>query len=359
MKQALVTGAAGFIGQYVVEEFVRQGWRVLALVHRSATDRLRAGEQQGSVTVVRGDVTDPAGLRAALRTGGADRARSLDAVAHCAGRASDVGRRREFRRINFESVGHLVRLAREQPAACFVFVSTTDVYGLRDFSGQEEDELPLSAHPPNPYPRYKIAAERTVRDQLPGSRFAIVRPAQVWGVGDRTLTPRLVAFLRRSPWIVHFGRRRGGNRWPLAHVRNVAAAVFLAATDASAAGTAINVVDSEWTTVDEFYRMIAGVYFPARKFGTLNLPFGVGLVWGWLVSLISDACNLRHPVADPSLYALYAVSRNLDFGNRRFRELMARAGRTPVSREEGLRELRAARDPTPERSTMRGRQPHP
>ena len=35
-KTVLVTGSAGFIGSWIVEEFAARGWRVLALVHRKA-----------------------------------------------------------------------------------------------------------------------------------------------------------------------------------------------------------------------------------------------------------------------------------------------------------------------------------
>lgn len=334
---AFITGACGFIGRYAALEFARQGWQVVALAHRSALPpELAALQARGCLRVVRGDVTEPASLRPAFI------GTPLAAVVHCAGRASDVGWRREFRRTNLGAVEALVGLCRESGAGRLVFVSTTDVYGLRDFHGESEDELAFDPAPRNPYPRYKIAAEKHIRTNLPPERYAIIRPAAVWGPGDPTLTPRIVAFLRTSPWIIHFGPWRGRNRWPLAHVRTVAAALYLAATRPEAAGRAVQVLDSERTTVDEWYRLLAGIYLPGKSFRSVSLPRWTGAACGRVISAVSDALNLQRPFADPSYYALQSVSADLDFSNRRLLDLLAAAGSRPVTRDQGLQELRAA-----------------
>lgn len=341
MKHVLVTGAAGFIGGYVVRRFVSEGWHVIALVHRRQSPELEDLAHGPAVTIIRGDAADAPRLKGELDAALARRGATLDAIVHCAGRASDVGWRSAFRKANLESVAGLVRLAREMDVARLVFMSTTDVYGLRDFHGEAEDGLPLAARPANPYPEFKIAAERLIRAELPVNQYCIIRPAQVWGVGDRTLTPRIVAFLKGSPWIVHFGKWRGRNRWPLAHVRTVALAAFLGATRPEAAGLAVNVLDDETTSMDEFCRILARLYLPGKRMGTLTLPFWVGQCMGLVVSAVSNLLNLERPFADPSFYALYAVSHNLDFSNARMKQLSQAADRSRVSREDGIRELEA------------------
>jgi len=342
MRHVFITGAAGFIGGYVVNRFVDEGWHVLALVHRATSPSLVQWSQAGAVTIITGDVRDMADAEAKLAAELQKRQANLEVIVHCAGRASDVGRRSEFRRTNFESVRGLVLTVKNLNVKRFVFVSTTDVYGLRDFNGGSEDELPLRARPGNPYPEFKIAAEEFIRTELPSDRFSIVRPAQVWGVGDRTLTPRIVDFLRRSPWIVHFGKWRGQNRWPLAHVQNVALTIFLAATAQDAVGQAVNVVDDERTTMDEFYRILAKVYLPQKVFRTVTLPFWLGQCFGGMVSFLSNMLNLVRTFTDPSFYALYAVSHNLDFSNNRMKALVAKAGYSLVTRENGIHEIETA-----------------
>ena len=339
MKCAFITGAAGFIGGAVVNQFVEAGWHVLALVHRTTSASLAHLSNTGAVTMIRGDVNNIDDIRTKLVAALEKRRSRLGGIVHCAGRASDVGWRSEFRRTNFESVKGLVQVVKDLDVQRFVFVSTTDVYGLLDFHGESEDELPLRAHPANPYPEFKIAAEEFIGAELPSDRYSIVRPAQVWGVDDPTLTPRIVDFLKWSPWIVHFGKWRGQNRWPLAHVQNVALTTFLAATLPDAAGFAVNVVDDERTTIDEFYRILAQVYLPHKKFQTVTLPFWLGQCVGRVVSGLSNLLNLDRPFTDPSFYALYAVSHNLDFSNRRMKTLIAKAGYSLFTRERGIHDI--------------------
>ncbi len=340
MRSVLITGAAGFIGGYSVDEFVNAGWHVYALIHNSVTPSLEQMVASGDVTLIRGDLTQFAAFEARLQHELERRGERLDAVVHCAGRASDVGRRHEFRRLNYESVLKLGELSLRLEVGRFVFISTTDVYGLRDFHGETEMELPLQNNRHNPYPEFKIAAEEWIRAHMPSDRYVIIRPAAVWGMGDPTLTPRIVGFLRSSPRIVHFGKWRGQNRWPCAHVRNVAKATLLAVTRPEAAGRAFNIIDSEHTTMDEFYRILASIALPDKRFRSVTLPLWVGRAIGGVVSGISNALNLDHPFTDPSLYALYSVASHLDFSNAAFLELLEGAGQTILSREEGIDELK-------------------
>jgi len=328
VKRVLVTGAAGFIGRHVAAAFVERGWRVFGLLHRAPPVFEATDGGPGTLTYLRGDATQLESLRAVLRECG----EPPDAIVHCAGRASDVGWRREFRRANYESVCHLVLLVQELGIGRLVFVSTTDVYGLRDFNGQQEDDMPLALRSRNPYPYYKIRAERQIRESLPPERYVLLRPAQVWGPGDETITPRVVAFLRHSPAIVHFGRWRGRNRCPLVHVGTVALAAVLAAHRPEVAGQALNVIDDERVSVDAFYRKVAAEFLPGKRFRTVALPYWIGWLLAAPVTAISNLLNLRHPFADPSLYALRTVSHNLEFGNERLRALLQASGDESAAR---------------------------
>jgi len=329
IKHALVTGAAGFVGGACARELLARGWRVTALVHRRMPQGLEGAE------LVRGPVTDSERLAPALAGAG-----PFDAVVHAAGRAADVGPRREFRRVNFLGVVNVIECMRRVGIERLVHISTTDVYGLRDFHNAGEN-TPFADNLRNPYPKYKILAERAVRDMLPPARYAILRPGIVWGPGDRTILPRVLAFLRASPFLLHFGRWRGHSRFPLAHVENVARAAFLAAGCDDCAGQAYNVVDPEHTTIDEYYRMVLDACLPdtpARK--SLTLPFVLGWAVGQLSTAVSNALGRDRPLFDPTLYGLYTVSCNLDFSSDKLQRLFARHGEEFVDRRSAWTHLR-------------------
>jgi len=336
----LVTGAAGFIGGYVVEEFIQNNWAVSALIHKKISQKLEHWIQEQKIAVIKGDAADKASLQEALEEADHRWNRVPDVIVHCAGRATDVGWRKEFRLANFDAVRFLGELVQEKEIKRMVFVSTTDVYGLRDFHHEQEENLPFNNNIGNPYPEYKILAEQWLTENLLPRQYAIVRPASVWGLGDTTMTARVVDLLRVSPWIIHFGPWKGKNRWPMAHVRNVAAGIFLAATIPEAAGRAMHILDSEFTTSDDFYGLMAEIHSPGKRHTRLFLPLWMGRIFGGVVSTLSNLFNLSHPITDPSLYALHVVSTNLDFDNQRFIRMMKEAGRVIWTRADGIAELK-------------------
>ena len=299
----LVTGAGGFIGSHIAKRFAAEGWKVTGLVHRRRPKAPAPGAEY-----VSGDISDSDGLRRQVEE------LAPDVIVHAAALASDVGPDSLFRKLNYEPVVALAPLAKRK----FVFISTADVYGIRDFAGEDVSTLKFDDNLRNPYPRYKIMSELWLRDNLPPERFACVRPAAVWGPGDETLERRVADFLRSSPFIVHFGKWRGRNRWPLADVRRVAEAAWLAVTTSRWDGGGVTVIDARRTTAEEFYRETAARLFPERRFRTLCLPMWLGVCIGRLSSFIAGALRLSHVPFDPSYYALKTVSSNLDFCDRSF-----------------------------------------
>lgn len=316
-RRVLVTGAAGFIGFHTAREFLRRGWTVHAMTHRKPLPTPEDSEAARRVVEVKADITDIESLETVFTSS----AGPFDAVVHCAARASDVGRRSAFCRANYDAVRYLGDLSMRHEVGRFVFISTTDVYGMRDFNGETEEELDYDPRPQGFYPMFKILSEKWIRANLPKDRYSIVRPAAVWGEDDPSMTKRVRDFLAWSPWIVHFGKWRGQNRWPKVHVDTIARANYLAATLPEAAGEAFHVLDEEWTSVDEFYRFVAARFLPEKRIKTITLPLWMGICFGAVVTTVSNLLNLKEPVLDPSLYAVRVVSSNLDFSAAKYRRL--------------------------------------
>lgn len=303
MKKVLVTGAAGFIGQNVVKAYIEHGWFVYALVHKNIPQELTSLK---NVEIIRGDITEASSILLP----------AVDVVAHVAGIASDIGKDEDFRRVNFESIKYLSQIAGKK----FVYVSTSDVYGIMDFINADEN-TPLKEYPQNPYPKYKIMSEDWLRENC--RRYVIIRPAAVFGEGDKTLEKRVVDFLKTSPYIVHFGKWKGKNRWPLANVKNVANTIVAVSEFDDFNNQAITIIDSKKTTIDEYYREIATRYFPDKKFKNLYLPLWVGKFLGIISTTLSNLFNLRQPLFDPTFYAVHHVSSNLDFSSAKMEKALS------------------------------------
>ncbi len=295
-KSVLVTGAGGFIGLNVVKEYAKYGWKVFALVHNNMPKEL---DSIDNVNIIQGDVTNNSFLSQFKD--------NVDVVAHVAGLAKDIGSDEKFRKLNFEPVKFLSTISKEK----FVYVSSSDVYGIKDFNNADED-TPLLEYPKNPYPRYKIKSENWLRENSK-KKYVIIRPAAVWGEGDKTLESRVIEFLRTSPFIVHFGKWRGNCRWPLANVKNVAKTIVSVSAFDKYDNQAITIIDPEKTTIDEYYRKVASKYFPSKKYKSLYLPLWVGKFVGLFSTTLSNMLNLKEPIFDPTFYAVHHVSSNLDF----------------------------------------------
>jgi uncharacterized protein YbjT (DUF2867 family) len=121
--RVLVAGATGQLGRQVAGELGRRGWRVRALTR----DPVRlAALGLPAEAALRGDLTDPASLRAACA--------GVDAVVSCAGasmRLGGLGDRRGFMEVDWAGNRALLEAARAAGVRRFVYVSVFGAERLR------------------------------------------------------------------------------------------------------------------------------------------------------------------------------------------------------------------------------------
>ena len=249
MPTALVTGATGLVGSYIVERLLADGWRVRALIR----DAARAGQlSRVGVELRSGDVLD------VDRFAGA--ARGVDVVFHAAAAITPRGGWEAFRRVNVDGTRHAVAAA-AAAGARLLHVSSVGVYGPRarygTARGATDEAVVLQPLPEGAfYARSKRESEAiALSAHERGDVWATaVRPCVIYGRRDRQFVPRVGRLLRRG-----FAPTIGGGRSTLAivHAANVAdGAVRAAATDA-AGGKAYNVANDFDVTVVDFYRLAA------------------------------------------------------------------------------------------------------
>ncbi len=241
-------------------------------------------------------------------------------VVHAAGLASDVGNDAVYKKINFESVKTFSKL----PAEKFIFISTTDVYGIKDFNGEDEDSLEYETKPLSPYPKYKIKSEKWIKKNIEKNKYVIIRPAAVWGQGDKTLLRRVVDFLKVSPFIVNFGKWHGTNRWPLANVKNIAKVVYTTAICSDFDGEAINIIDEKRTSINEYYQQTAREYFAEKTFTSITLPFWLGKIIGKISTTLTNLLGRTTELFDPTFYSVHHVAFNLDFSCKKQNEVLSK-----------------------------------
>ncbi len=246
-RTALITGATGLVGSYVVERLVADGWSVRALVRNSTTASWIASM---GAELAQGDVLDPRSLR--------DAAVGREVIIHAAALVTTGREWEDFRRLNVEGTTNAIEAA-EHSGSRLLQVSSVAVYGMgaRYRDTPTDENAPLAPlRPGNHYGRSKRESEQLVLRAHDDGRIwaTAVRPSVVYGRRDRQFVPRVARLLRYGvmPLI-------GGGRAILAavHAANVADGIARAAVAENAGGRAYNLANDYDVTVAEFVSLAA------------------------------------------------------------------------------------------------------
>jgi nucleoside-diphosphate-sugar epimerase len=223
--QIFVTGATGFIGQAVVRELITAGHAVLGLARSDAAVVTLA---ELGAEAHRGDLFDTEGLAAA--------ARACDGVAHLAF-IHDFADYAASAATDRRAVAALVA-ALEATGKPFVSTSGTALLAPGRTGTEQDPALPESAA------GLRAGAEAIVLAGAErGVRSCVLRlPPAVHGPGDRAFVPELISIARRTGVSAFVGD--GNNRWPSAHLLDVAQ-LFCLALERAAPGTCLHGVAEE------------------------------------------------------------------------------------------------------------------
>lgn len=228
--KALVTGASGFIGGYLIEQLISDGHEVVALCQpASALQHLR---KQG-VRIAIGDVTDKDTLR--------EPTRGQDCIFHCAAIVGGYGNWQKFHKVGVAGTQNLITAAVESSVTRFIHLSSISVYGTRPHGELFTESTPFDPTPEpwNHYVRQKILSEQLVwraHDQGKIQATAL-RPSLVLGPRDRNVVRRTLNIIR-SPFGAIVGS--GTNRVPCVVVEELVPAIVRSATLKSSIGKSYN-----------------------------------------------------------------------------------------------------------------------
>ena len=253
-----LTGATGFIGSHVVPELLGAGHQVLGLTRSDAGARalIAAGAQ-----VHRGDLEDPASLSAS--------AAQADAVIHTAfdhDFSNFVANCDKDRRA-IEALGSALK-GSDRP---LVITSGTGMGNAAP--GQLATEDVFNKDHPNPRSASEFAG---AAQAAAGVNVSVVRLPQVHDLVKQGLITPFVQISREKGVAAYVGD--GLNRWPAAHVLDVAR-LYRLAIERGQAGARYHAVAEEGVSVREIAETVAaGLGVPAVSLSPEDAPKH----FGWL-----------------------------------------------------------------------------
>lgn len=240
MKKALVTGGAGFIGSYLVDEMVKRSYEVTVL-DPNVPDYLSVTNKRQVESVV-----------------------DVDVIFHEAacGFASSTRFPEKALAVNAIGTLNILECMREKASeAVLIFGSSGSVYGKPLYSPQDEAH---PCNPDNPYAISKHAAERYVSffARKYGLKAVCLRYYNVVGIGqdyseDCGIVSRFIKSMLKGKPIVIEGD--GTQKRCFTSVEDVVDANILASENAKAYGCAFNIAGGETTTVNELAEMVCGL----------------------------------------------------------------------------------------------------
>jgi nucleoside-diphosphate-sugar epimerase len=323
---ALVTGAGGFLGQYLVEQLLARGDRVRALARGNYPELECLGAQ-----CVTADLRDALATRAACA--------GVDVVFHAAGVAGIWGPWEHYYGINVVGTQNIIAGCREHRVPRLVYTSSPSV----TFDGRAQENIderaPYAQRWLCHYAHTKALAEQAIlAANDPALRTCALRPHLIWGPRDRHLIPRLIARARAG------GLRRvgdGTNRVDMVFVENAAAA-HLQAADAlrpgsPVAGRAYFISQGEpvncWAWIDDLLSLVG--LPPVKRAISLKAAWRVG---GVLEAVYRALGISSEPRMTRFLAAQLGTSHYFDISRARNDFRYA----PQVSTAEGMRRLGAA-----------------
>lgn len=173
----LITGASGFIGSFIVEEALRQGFETWAAVRGSSSRQFLTDER---IHFIELNLSSEEQLKEQLKD------YQFDYVVHAAGVTKCLNKA-DFHRINTEGTQNLVRAiqALKMPLHRFVYISSLSIMGaIREQQPYTEILESDEAKPNTAYGRSKLEAEQWL-DTVEDLPYVILRPTGVYGPRER------------------------------------------------------------------------------------------------------------------------------------------------------------------------------
>ena len=288
----LLTGATGYVGSQIAQEFVRRGEPFRVLVRDPS--RLLFDAAAARCDVVTGDVCDPGAVARAVR--------GVRWVIHTAALVKMWLRRgSDFRRVNVDGLKLLCQVATDAGVERIVYTSSFIALGPSSDANSGE-KLRHTGPFSNEYERTKAEALDWLRREG-FRRYPVVAlmPGVIYGPGPFTQGNLIGSMMyqycfKMMPAIVGFGEQR----WSFAHNADVVAA-HLTALEKGEPGQEY-VLGGDNRSLNDFYAVLAQI--SGRRGAVRHIPFWLAKVLGGADVAVSSATG-RQPTLTPGIVEIF------------------------------------------------------
>ena len=180
MKRVLVTGDTGFLGKYLVEELINNGYEVVAQGRKE--NILNNLKEQYKVNILKCSLNEIKNIDM-----------NIDCVIHAAALSTVWGKWQDFYDSNVLGTENVIKFCLKNNVRRLIYVSSPSVYSAKfdRFNIKEEDFDKNNKL--NFYIKSKILAENLI-NKIDNQKLetVIIRPRGLFGIGDTSLVPRLI-----------------------------------------------------------------------------------------------------------------------------------------------------------------------
>lgn len=310
-QNILVTGGGGFLGQAIVAGLCARGDRV------SSFSRSRYPELDAmGINQITANLADADRVVEACA--------GMDLVFHIAAHTGVWGPYDDYFRTNVTGTLNIIQACKKNRINRLVYTSSPSVvFDGRDMEGVNET-VPYPARYPAHYPRTKALAEQSVIKASSDSlKTIILRPHLIWGPGDNSLVPRILA---RAKQLARVGN--GQNRVDTVYIDNAADAHILAADQLEKnqrlSGRIYFISQDEpillWDMIDHILK--AGGHPPVKRSIPKNIAWLAGAVlelWYYIFRITAEPRMTRfvaHELASAHWFDITAAKNDLGYAPR-------------------------------------------
>ena len=289
MKKFLVTGGAGFIGSHIVSSLVKKGYCVRVLDNFCSGKRENLISVIGKIDLLRGDIRyEKDCLRAT---------RGVDFVLHQAALRSvpkSMKFPHDYNEVNINGTLNMLEASAKNKVKCFVFASSSSVYGETDKFPEKESFLP---GPISPYALSKLTGEHYCKIfslfyKLPCVSlryFNVFGPRQSLDDEYAVVIPKFIHCMLNNNHPPIYGT--GKQSRDFTYVGNVVQANILASQKPALKGEVFNVASGKDYSVLELVNMLNKIL--NKNIKPVFLPIRAGDVFRTNADLTRSRARLR------------------------------------------------------------------